>query len=85
MENENTVVISKDGQQVTCDVYFSFISEDTKKGYIVFTDHTLDENNKIKLYIKSCDPDDPEQNLSDVTPAEYEMANRVIKKLQSSL
>ena len=85
MASDNTIVISKDGQQITCDIYFSFISPDTNKGYIVFTDHTLDENNKIRLYIKSYDPNDPDQNLCDVTQAEYEMANRVMVKLQSRL
>ena len=85
MENDNKIEINKNGQQVMCDIYYSFVSEDTNKGYIVFTDHELDENNKTKLYVKSCDPNDPSQELSDLTPAEYEMASKVMNKIQSQL
>ena len=52
MDNENTLVIEKDGQEVVCDICFSFVSEDTKKRYIAFTDHTKDEEGNENIYVK---------------------------------
>ena len=39
LENEEKIVILKDGKEVECDVLFTFDSEDTGKTYFGYTDH----------------------------------------------
>ena len=43
MEKNNKFnVIDKDGNEIECEVLFTFESEETKKNYIVYTDNTKD-------------------------------------------
>ena len=85
MDTENTLVINKNGQAVVCDICYSFISEDTNKGYIAYTDHTKNINGKENLYVKSYDPDDIEQKLQDITDDELLLINNVMGKIQSKI
>ena len=49
--NNNTFkVINDEGQEILCDILFTFDSEETKKSYIVYTDNTLDEDGNIQVY-----------------------------------
>ena len=85
MENTEELTIIKDGVEVSCDVCFSFVSEDTNKGYVCYTDHSLDEEGNEVIYVSSFDPNDPEQNLGDVTDEEYEMAIEVLDGIEKKL
>ena len=85
MENTESLTILKDGVEVSCDVCFSFISEDTNKGYIAYTDHSLDEEGNEVIYVSSYDPEDEMQNLSDVSEEELEMVNEVMDKITNNL
>ena len=55
MEKNNKFnVIDKDGNEIECEVLFTFESEETKKNYIVYTDNTKDNaDNSELLPIKS--------------------------------
>ncbi|MBR6949225.1 MAG: DUF1292 domain-containing protein [Bacilli bacterium] len=55
MENEK-IVILKDGEEVECDVLFTFDSTDTNKGYIGYTDNSIGENGRKNIYVSSFDP-----------------------------
>ena len=49
---ENTFkMITEDGKEVTCNVLFTFDSEETGKSYIVYTDNTKDERGMLRLTI----------------------------------
>ena len=85
MDNDNSLVIEKDGKEVVCDVCFSYVCEDNLKGYIVFTDHSIDEDGKEALYVRSYDPEDSEENLSLVTDEEFEMTIEAMNKIESKL
>ena len=85
MESTEELTIIKNGAEVSCDVCFSFISEDTNKGYICYTDHSLDENGNEIIYISSFDPNDEKEELSDVTDEEYDMAIEVFNKIQNNI
>lgn len=48
---ENLQFIRKvNGKEVICDVICTYKDEDTNKDFIVFTDRTVDKNNKLNLY-----------------------------------
>ena len=43
MDNQNTFkVINDEGQEIVCDILFTFDSDETKKSYIVYTDNSKD-------------------------------------------
>ena len=48
-ELENTFkIINEKGEEVVCDILFTFDSDETKKSYIVYTDNSKDENGNIE-------------------------------------
>ena len=45
MEEKNIFqVLDENGKEVTCEVLFTFDSEETGKSYIVYTDNTTDDD-----------------------------------------
>ena len=43
-------ITNNKGEELVCDVLFTFDDDKFKKSYIVFTDNSLDENGNIKVY-----------------------------------
>lgn len=85
MKMENELVIEKDGKEVKCELYFSFVSEDTGKGYVAYTDHSKDESGKENVYVFSFDPDSEEKVLSDISDEEMAMVNHVVDKIKANV
>ena len=57
MEKNNKFnVIDKDGNEIECEVLFTFESEETKKNYIVYTDNTKDNKGNIRVFASIYDP-----------------------------
>ena len=54
-ENEKIVVL-KDGKEVECDILFTFDSEDTGKSYIGYTDNSIASNGRKNIFVSSFDP-----------------------------
>ena len=51
MNEENTFkIVDNEGKERTCEVLFTFESEETKKNYIVYTDNTKDHEGNIRVY-----------------------------------
>lgn len=60
------VVKNTNGEEIECDVLFTFDSEDTNKSYIVYTDNTKDELGNIKVYANTFDEDDESRELGTI-------------------
>ena len=61
MENENIVkfkAIDDEGRQLDCEALFLFESPETKKHYIVYTDHSIDDEGNTKVYASIYNPED---------------------------
>lgn len=57
MDNNGKINITDiDGNNIECDILFTFDSNDTNKSYIVYTDNTKDEFGNIKVYANIYDP-----------------------------
>lgn len=83
MEERNTfTVIDNDGKEVTCEVLFTFESEETKKNYIVYTDNTTDEEGNIRVYASIYDP---EGESTDLTPIETDREWKIIETILESI
>ena len=83
MEKKNTfTVINDEGREITCEVLFTFESDETNKNYIVYTDNTTDENGNIKVYASIFDP---EAETSDLIPIETEREWKIIETIITSI
>ena len=75
--------LDKDGKEVTCEVLFTFGSDTTGKDYMVYTDHSEDENGNTKVYASIYDPTDPESDLIPIeSEAEWYMVQQIFKEIQ---
>ena len=75
-------IINDKGEEVECEILFTFDSDETKKSYIVYTDNTLDENGSTKVYASIYDPTGQNPAL---TPIQSEKEWLVIEKILSSV
>lgn len=82
MENEK-IVILKDGEEVECEVLFTFDSPDTNKAYIGYTDHSITDDGRKNIYISSYDPALGNSSLEDITdPKELDMIHDVLLEIE---
>ncbi len=75
-------IVNDEGQEVECEVLFTFDSDETKKSYIVYTDNTIDEDGSIKVYASIYDPTG---KSSVMEPVESEKEWLVIENILSSI
>ncbi len=82
-EKKNTfTVIDNEGKEVTCEVLFTFESEETKKSYLVYTDNTTDDGGNVKVYASIFDPN---SDSSDLQPIETEREWKIIETILSEV
>ena len=86
-EDEMTfTVINDDGNEIQCEVLFTFESDETHKNYIVYTDNTLDENGNTKVFASIYEPDVDETKLFPIeTAQEWAVIENILEKLQNEI
>lgn len=84
MNKENTFkIIDNEGNEVTCEVLFTFESDETKKNYIVYTDNTKDNEGNIKVYASIYDPDKENTELMPIeTDREWKVIETILESIQ---
>lgn len=82
MENGKIKITNDLGEELECDVLFTFDSEETNKSYIAYTDNSLDDNGNIKVYANIYDPTG--ENL-DLQPLTNEKEWKVIEEILSNV
>ena len=87
MEGKNTIKVTNDkGEQVVCDILFTFDSEETEKSYIVYTDNTKDEAGRVRVYASTYNPNDPKTKLEDIkTDKEWKVIDTILQTLQEEI
>lgn len=86
MNNEKMTFTVKDdaGNEVECEVLFTFESTETKKNYIVYTDDTTDDEGNTKVYASTYNPEETELKLSPIeTEKEWKIIETVLSELQT--
>lgn len=85
-DNGTFIITNNKGEELTCNVLFTYDSEETNKSYIVFTDNSLDENGKIKVYANTYDPTGEDINLGQIeTDKEWEVIEGLLSSLQEKI
>lgn len=82
---DNNMIMMKDefGKSVECEKLFTFESNETKKNYIVYTDHTKDESGALKVYASVYDAGGTSKELSPLeSEEEWNTVEAILNKLQ---
>ena len=84
MNEKNTfTVMDENGKEVTCEVLFTFDSEETKKNYIVYTDNTTDEEGNVRVYASTFDPANEATELKPIeTEREWKIIETILESIQ---
>jgi len=87
MENNNTFkVINDEGQEIVCDILFTFDSEETKKSYIVYTDNSRDSEGNIQVFASIYDPKQDNPRLEPIeTEQEWKIIETILNTLQDEI
>ncbi len=81
-KNRYFTVTDKEGNTIEYEILFTFDSDETGKSYIVFTDHSLDEEGSIVTYAAVYDKNGEVLELQDI---ETEQEWNLIENLLSSI
>mgnify|MGYP000861576205 CR=1 FL=1 len=81
---KNTFMVkNNEGQDVECEVLFTFESDETKKNYIAYTDNTKDEAGNLKVYASIFNPNEEETTLQPIeTEKEWKIIETILEELQ---
>ena len=72
----------ENGKSVECEILFTFDSPETKKNYIIYTDHTKDETGAIKVYANVFNPSGVSRELMPIeTEEEWNTIESIMAKL----
>ena len=86
MENNTFKVINNEGKEVTCDILFTFDSEETKKSYIVYTDNSKDAEGNVQVFASIYDPTQQNPKLEPIeTDQEWKIIETILNTLQEEI
>ena len=78
--------INGEGNEVECEVLFTFESDETKKNYMVYTDNTVDETGNIRVYASIYNPDLEASELLPIeTEAEWKIIETILEEIQAEV
>ena len=76
-------VVDEKGNEIECEVLFTFDSTETNKSYIVYTDNTTDEEGNTKVYASTYNPSEEELKLAAIeTDKEWKIIETILNELQ---
>lgn len=88
MDNENNTftIVDDEGNEVVCEILFTFDCNENGKSYIVYTDNALDENGNTKVYASGYDPEGKDTTLLPIeTEREWEIVENILNELQEQM
>ena len=87
MDDKNKIkVTNENGEEVVCDILFTFDSEETEKSYIVYTDNTKDDEGKVRVYASIYNPNDAKTKLEEIkTDKEWKIIETILSTLQEEV
>lgn len=88
MRDEDTTftILTEDGEEIECDILFTFDSEETGKSYVVYTDRSLDEKGNTQVYASIYTPGVENPRLQPIeTEEEWNVIETVLAKLQEEI
>ena len=82
-EKNEFIAIDDDGNEVTCEILFTFESTETGKCYICYTDNTVDEEGCTRVFASILGSNDDNVKLLPITSEEeWKIVETIMAKLQ---
>ena len=79
-------IVNDKGEEVECEILFTFDSDETKKSYIVYTDNTTDEDGSIRVYASVFDPTGTNPDLLPIeTEQEWLVIENILAAVQEKI
>ena len=87
MENDEVVMIKRDGNKVQLDKLITFDDEANNKSYIIYTDNSKDENGNVRISASIVkDSKNPNSELEEIkTEREWKIIDTVLKSTMNSI
>ena len=82
-KQDNTfTIIGDSGDEIKCEILFTFEDEKTGINYIAYTDNTMDEDGNTKVYASIFDPEQDNPELLPIeTEEEWQLINNILESL----
>ena len=86
-DNKMTFKVSNEnGDIVECEILFTFENSKTQKNYIVYTDHTTDQDGKMRVFAAIYDPNQSEGQLQPIeTEEEWGIIRHLLENAEEHL
>lgn len=85
-EGMSFVTIDADGNEMECEALFTFDSEETGKGYMVYTDNTVDEEGNTKVYASIYEPEGENGFLQPIeSDKEWQIVETIFKEINEEI
>ena len=87
MENDEVVMVKRDGSKVQLDKLITFDDEANNKSYIIYTDNSRDENGNVRISASIVkDSNNPNSELEEIkTDREWKIIDTVLKSTMNSI
>lgn len=83
MEKETFTLETEEGI-ITCEIIDNLYVEEYQKNYLIYTDHSKDENGELNIFISSFDPNNETYELEDIKDErELEKISNMIEEMWS--
>ena len=89
MENKGQenifTIVNDNGEEIKCEILFTYEDEKTKKNYMAYTDNTLDEEGNTKVYASIFNPEEENPVLLPIeTEEEWKLIEGILSSLSSA-
>lgn len=82
-KNDYFKVINEKGEEIECQVLFTFDSKETGKSYIAYTDNSKDGKGNVQVYASTYDPTGKDPKLEPVTTdKEWKIIETILNTIQ---
>ena len=87
MENDEVVIVKRDGSKVQLDKLITFDDEANNKSYIIYTDNSKDENGNVRISASIVkEPENPNSELEEIkTEREWKIIDTVLRSTMESV
>ena len=82
-KQDNTFTIVNDnGEEIKCEILFTYEDEKTKKNYMAYTDNTIDDEGNTKVYASIFNPEEENPVLLPIeTDEEWKLIESILNSL----
>ena len=86
MDNGKIKITNDMGEELVCDVLFTFDSDETNKSYIAYTDNSVDEKGNVRVFANVYDPTGEDLDLQPLTSEkEWKVIEDILASVQEKV